>query len=99
MDYKNKIDFLLGKVKFRLTAGERVRFERDLKNFKDSLLIFDEFDLKDIEPMRTPFENIYGSLREDILEDSSKSKENEKLIFKNASSIKDGYIFLEKDNK
>lgn len=99
MNYKNKIEFLLEKAKFNLTNEEKVKFEKDLIDFKDAISIFDNFDLEDVEAIRKPFVKSENFLREDIPETDLESEENYKIIMKNASNTKDGYILLKKGDK
>ncbi|BDU67634.1 MAG: hypothetical protein TYPL_2870 [Candidatus Tyloplasma litorale] len=92
MENKNDwIDFLLKKAKFNLTDEEKIKFSKDLEIFQEELKFLDSFDLEKIEPLRVPFENQESSLRED-----ENIKNNSKKILENASSSKEGFIFLEK---
>ncbi len=92
---KEWIDFLLEKSKFRLTEEEKSRFEQDLDTFIEQLKFLEEFNLEGVEPQVTPFEKNETILRPDVEVD----KNNKEIILHNASKTKDGYIFLEKEEK
>lgn len=96
MDINKRIDFLIKKAKFNLSEEEKTVFRKDLIAFQESLKIFDEFELDDVEIARSPFEIFNSELREDEEFDNEISKD---FLLKNASSHKDGFIFLKKDIK
>ncbi len=91
---EDRIIFLLEKAKFELDKKEFTKFAEDYKNFKEDLKLFDSFDLTNIEELRQPFEKNENFLRDDKIEEA-----DECGILENASKTKDGYIFLEVDDK
>lgn len=91
---EDRLEFLLKKAKFKLTEEEKEKYINDWKEFQELLKSLDNFDLSDIEPLRQPFEN-----EENLLRDDSKVFNRAEGILENASSIKDGYIFLKKEEK
>lgn len=89
------IEFLLKKSKFQLTEEEMVQFEKDLDVFLQQLQDLDRFDLEGVEPQTMPFDKKESILRPDEVVVENRPEQ----ILKNASKVKDGYIFLEKEEK
>ncbi len=92
---KEWIEFLLGKSKFKLTEEEKTKFEKDLDVFVEQLKYLDEFNLEGVHPQVAPFQKKENILRDDETYSSNKSD----IILDNASKVKNGYIFLEKEDK
>ncbi len=92
---KQWIDFLLKKSKFKLTEEEISKFEQDLDVFIEQLKSLDNIDLTNVRSTTTPFNKNENILRED--DDIVVNKPE--IVLENASKTKDGYIFLEKEEK
>lgn len=89
MKTRNRINFLLEKSHLKLTSEEFKSFEKDLVSFQNDLKILDNYDVKNVEPLRQPFEK-----NESILRDDNIVENNSYRIIENASNSKDGYILL-----
>lgn len=88
---KDRLIYLLNKANLKMSEEEIERYLKDWQEFQEDLKLFDNFDLKGIEPLRQPFEN-----EENLLRDDSIVENNSEAILENASDSKDGYIFLAK---
>lgn len=89
------IDFLLKKSKFNLTEEEKIQFDKDLDIFIEQLKSLDDFELDSVRPQTAPFEKKETMLRPDV----EVIKNRREIVLENASKVKDGYIFLDKEDK
>ena len=91
---EKEIKLLEQKAHFKLTSEERIKFEKELIEFKEAFKSFDTLELNDIEEAYLPFEITSTYLRDDnIIENNSWD------FLKNSKKFCGGFISLEGDKE